>query len=77
MNFNEVLRASVLREAGQQKYSYRLQVRPVKLERSNVEFPLWRKKVGKPMFEHNGTTSPVWACEMWELPRFFSNVSSN
>lgn len=48
----------------------------MKLERSNVDFPLWRKKVDKSIFEHNGTTIPVWACEMWGLPTIFSDVSS-
>ena len=48
----------------------------MKLERSNVEFPLWRKKVDKSLFEHSGTTIPVWACEMWGLPDLFHDVSS-
>ena len=37
----------------------------MKYERSNVEFPIWRKKVDKSLFEHNGTTIPEWACKMW------------
>ena len=48
----------------------------MKLERSNVDFPLWRKKVDKSLFEHNGTSIPAWACKMWELPSLFSDVSS-
>ena len=48
----------------------------MKLERSNVEFLLWRKKVDKSLFEHNGTTIPAWACEMWGLSKFFHNVTS-
>lgn len=48
----------------------------MKLERSDVEFPLWRKKVDKSLFEHNGTTIPVWACEMWGLTKTFKDVSS-
>ena len=48
----------------------------MKLERSNIDFPLWRKKVDKSLFEHNGTTIPVWACEMWGLPALFSEISS-
>ena len=39
-------------------------------------FPLWRKKVDKSLFEHSGTTIPVWACEMWGLPSLFAGVSS-
>ena len=48
----------------------------MKLERSRVEFPLWRKKVDKSLFEHNGTTIPAWACEMWGLPELFADVTS-
>lgn len=48
----------------------------MKLERSNVDFPLWRKKVDKSLFEHNGTTIPSWACEMWELPSLFQKITS-
>lgn len=48
----------------------------MKLERSDVEFPLWRKKVDKSLFEHNGSTIPVWACQMWGLTEDFHDVSS-
>jgi hypothetical protein len=48
----------------------------MKLERSNVEYPLWRKKVDKSLFEHKGTTVPLWACKMWGLPSYFQNVTS-
>lgn len=48
----------------------------MKLERSNVEFPLWRKKVDKSLFEHNGTTIPIWACQMWGLIEKFHDVAS-
>ena len=48
----------------------------MKLERSNVDFPLWRKKVDKSLFEHSGTTIPIWACEMWKLASLYSDVSS-
>ena len=48
----------------------------MKIERSKVEFPLWRKKVDKSLFEHSGTTVPAWACQMWGLPNLFSEVSS-
>ena len=36
----------------------------MKLERSDVEFAVWRKKVDKSLFEHNGTTVPEWVCRM-------------
>lgn len=43
----------------------------MKIERSNVEFPLWRKKVGFSQFEHRGTTIPAWACTMWKIQNIF------
>lgn len=48
----------------------------MKIERSNVEFPLWRKKVDSSLFEHNGTTIPAWACTMWGIQRIFGNSTS-
>jgi hypothetical protein len=48
----------------------------MKLERSDVEFPLWRKKVDKSLFEHSGTTIPVWACRMWNLVPCFGEICS-
>jgi len=48
----------------------------MKLERSKVEFPLWRKKVDKSLFDHSGTMIPAWACKMWDLPSQFSKISS-
>ena len=41
-----------------------------------MEFPLWRKKVDKSLFQHNGTTIPLWACQMWRLTEDFGDVSS-
>jgi len=43
----------------------------MKLERSNIEFLLWRKKVDSSLFEHNGTTIPAWACTMWGIQGMF------
>ena len=48
----------------------------MKLERSNVEFPVWRKKVDKSLFQYNGTTIPEWACRMWGLSAAYGSVSS-
>lgn len=48
----------------------------LKLERSNVSHPLWRKKVDSSLFEWNGTTIPNWACRMWRIPEDFSNCTS-
>ncbi len=48
----------------------------MKLERSDVEFPIWRKKVDKSLFEHNGTTIPEWACKMWGLSEIYGGIST-
>jgi hypothetical protein len=48
----------------------------VKLERSNVDFPLWRKKVDSSLFRYNGTTIPNWACKIWNIPEDFSKSRS-
>lgn len=48
----------------------------MKLERSNVEFAIWRKKVDKSLFEHSGTTVPDWACRMWGLKQLYNGVTS-
>ena len=48
----------------------------MKLERSNIDFPLWRKKVDKSLFDYSGTTIPTWACNMWCIQDSFSHVNS-
>jgi hypothetical protein len=48
----------------------------MKLERSDVEFPIWRKKVDKSLFEYNGTSIPEWACKMWGLSHIYGRISS-
>jgi len=48
----------------------------MKLERSNVNFSIWRKKVDKSLFENNGTTVPEWACCMWCLDKLYRLVTS-
>lgn len=48
----------------------------MKRERTNIEFPLWRKKVDKSLFDYNGTTIPAWACNMWGIQSEFSHVTS-
>lgn len=48
----------------------------MKLERSNVEFPLWRKKVDKSLFETSETPIPSWASDTWGLAEMFGRVSS-
>lgn len=48
----------------------------MKLERSNVKFPIWRKKVDKSLFEQNGTPIPDWACRMWGIKRLYGETAS-
>ena len=48
----------------------------MKIERSNIKHPLWRKKVDSSMWGHNVTTIPNWACEMWKVDSLFKGVSS-
>ncbi len=48
----------------------------MKLERSNVNFPMWRKKVDSSLFEHLGTTIPGWACNTWKINIDFADCIS-
>ena len=48
----------------------------LKLERSDVDHPLWRKKVDSSLFRQNGTTIPHWACRMWGIEEDFSICNS-
>jgi hypothetical protein len=48
----------------------------MKLERSDVDHPLWRKKVDSSLFRQNGTTIPQWACKMWGIEEDFSSCTS-
>lgn len=48
----------------------------MKLERSDVNFPLWRKKVDSSLLNHKGTTIPAWACQMWNIVDQFKKCNS-
>jgi len=48
----------------------------MKLERSKVDHPLWRKKVDMSLFEHKNTVIPGWASDMWDLRAQFKTVIS-
>ncbi len=48
----------------------------MKLERSKVNFPLWRKKVDASLFHYKGTTIPGWTCDMWHIEKYFNNCIS-
>lgn len=49
----------------------------MKFERSNVDFPLWRKKVDSSLFAHKGTTIPSWTCTMWKIQESFSGINND
>ncbi len=38
-----------------------------KLERANVDFPMWRKKIDHTFFTYKGTTIPQWLWPLWKL----------
>ena len=48
----------------------------MKIERSKVRFPLWRKKVDASLFHYKGTTIPGWACDMWYIDQNFNACTS-
>ena len=46
----------------------------MRTERTNVNFPLWRKKVDSSLFLQKGTTIPKWVCRVWDLDKIFPGV---
>ena len=44
----------------------------MKIERTKVEFPIWRKKVDSSLFQYKGTTIPKWVCGIWNIEKVFS-----
>ena len=40
-------------------------------ERTNIKFPIWRKKVDSSLFQHGAITIPVWTCKIWDLKTSF------
>jgi hypothetical protein len=48
----------------------------LKTERSDVDLPLWRKKVDSSLFRQNGTTIPNWAAKMWGITDDFKSCRS-
>lgn len=46
----------------------------MKRERSNIKFPMWRKKVDSSLFEYKFTPIPNFAVQMWNIPVQFHNV---
>src|SRR5215831_3382886 len=43
-------------------------------ERSNVHFPLWRKKVDNSIFRDSGTAVPSWVCQLWQFDTIFPGI---
>ncbi len=43
-------------------------------ERTNIDFPLWRKKVDNSIFRDLGTTVPNWACRLWDFDVVFPGL---
>lgn len=46
----------------------------MQIERTNVDFPLWRKKVDSSLFLLKGTTIPRWVCKIWNLDHIFPEL---
>jgi hypothetical protein len=45
----------------------------MRLERSDVGHPLWRKKVDSSLLKFGGTALPNWVVRMWEISKLFSH----
>lgn len=48
----------------------------MKLERKNIQFPLWRKKVDKSILEGNETPIPKFIWALWDIENLFGNSRS-
>ena len=48
----------------------------MKLERKNIQFPLWRKKVDKSILEGNETPIPKFLWKLWDIERLFKKCRS-
>lgn len=46
----------------------------MKVERTNVEFPLWRKKVDSSLFFYKETVIPKWVRRVWNLDQLFTGL---
>lgn len=45
------------------------------LERSDIEFPLWRKKVDASLLQDGTTPIPKWLYDVWDIPQSFSHAT--
>lgn len=48
----------------------------MKTERSDVSFPIWRKKVDTTLLKNACTPLPSWVMEIWDIKSQFGDVSS-
>ncbi len=48
----------------------------MRLERSDIEFPLWRKKVDSSLFNKLDTPIPNWLAEVWGIRKVFGKNTS-
>jgi hypothetical protein len=48
----------------------------LKTERSDIEFPLWRKKVDATLFKDAATPIPKWLWKVWNIEILFSQSTS-
>jgi hypothetical protein len=48
----------------------------LKLERKNIQFPLWRKKVDKSILEGYETPIPKFLWKLWDIERLFKKCRS-
>ncbi|MGV3530574.1 MAG: hypothetical protein ACO1OO_16855 [Flavisolibacter sp.] len=48
----------------------------MKFERSDVKFPLWRKKVDSSLFNKAHTPIPNWCAKAWDMKRIFGTNTS-
>jgi hypothetical protein len=47
----------------------------LKLERSDIEFPIWRKKVDASLFKNAATPIPKWLWKVWDIDVLFQNAT--
>src|SRR5262249_12249103 len=45
-----------------------------KSNKTNVRFPLWRKKVDNSIFRDLGTAVPNWICQLWQFDTIFPGI---
>lgn len=48
----------------------------MKTERSDVEYPIWRKKVDTTLLKNACTPIPLWVMNIWNIELLFSQASS-